>query len=74
MEIDKCQIIFVDIDDTICYYEFEKNGQAVDYNLAKPYYDRIKRINQLYDNGKTIIYWTARGTKTGKQWFHLTLK
>ena len=62
MEINKCQIIFVDIDDTICYN-----------NLAKPYYDRIKRINQLYDNGKTIIYWTARGTKTGKQWFHLTL-
>ena len=29
--------IFVDIDETICYYEGER-----DYNLAKPYLERIK--------------------------------
>ena len=73
MNISKCQVIFVDIDDTICYYDFERNGKAVDYSLAKPYKDRIEKINKLFDDGKTIIYWTARGTKTGKQWFHLTL-
>lgn len=71
--MDKCQVIFVDIDDTICYYDFERNGKAVDYSLAKPHKDRIEKINKLFDEGKTIIYWTARGTKTGKQWFHLTL-
>ena len=74
MDINKCQIIFVDVDDTICYYDFERNGKAVDYSLAKPHNDRIKRINELYDNGETIIYWTARGTKTGKLWFNTTLK
>ena len=36
-------IIFVDIDETICYYEGER-----DYNLAKPYYTRIEKINKLY--------------------------
>jgi len=61
MDISKCQVIFVDIDDTICYYDFERNGKAVDYSLAKPYKDRIEKINKLYDKGKTIIYWTARG-------------
>ena len=73
MDVSKCQVIFVDIDDTICYYDFERNGKAVDYSLAKPHKDRIEKINKLYNDGKTIIYWTARGTKTGKQWFHLIL-
>ena len=51
--------IFVDIDDTICYYEGE-----TDYKLAKPYYDRIEKINKLYKDGNTIVYWTARGSVT----------
>lgn len=63
-------IIFVDIDDTICYY----NGDKTDYNNAIPYYDRINRINTLYDNNNTIVYWTARGSKTGMLWFHTTLE
>lgn len=62
-------IIYVDIDDTICYYNNDKS----DYNLAIPYYDRIKKINELYDSGNIIIYWTARGTKTGINWFQITL-
>ena len=36
-------IIFVDIDDTICYY----NGDKSDYNNAIPYYERIKKINKF---------------------------
>jgi hypothetical protein len=64
-------IIFVDIDETICYYETSEN---TDYSLAKPYYDRINKINKLYNEGNTIIYWTARGTKTGINWFHITLE
>lgn len=61
-------IIFIDIDETICYYDGER-----DYNLAKPYYDRIEKINSLYNAGDTIIYWTARGTLTQEKWFHITL-
>jgi len=63
-------IIFVDIDDTICYYDDKTDKN---YNNAKPYYERIDKINKLYNNGNTIIYWTARGTMTGINWFHITL-
>jgi CMP-N,N'-diacetyllegionaminic acid synthase len=65
-------IIYVDIDDTICYYP-NKNDK-MDYNNASPYLDRINKINKLYDEGNTIIYWTARGTMTGINWFQITLQ
>tara|TARA_B110000037_G_scaffold117220_1_gene134500 strand:- start:2388 stop:2684 length:297 start_codon:yes stop_codon:yes gene_type:complete len=61
-------IIYVDIDETICYYE-----EARDYNIAIPYNSRIEKINALYDEGNTIVYWTARGTVTQENWFHVTL-
>lgn len=55
----------VDIDETIC----ESLG---DYPNARPLYDRIQKINDLYDAGNTIIYWTARGANSGKDWGDLT--
>lgn len=61
-------LVFVDIDETICYYDGIRN-----YDEAKPYYERIKKINGLYDDGHTIVYWTARGTLTQEQWFQTTL-
>lgn len=64
-------IIFVDIDDTICYRE---NKAKLDYSEAIPHIERIKKINQLYKEGNTIVYWTARGTVTQKNWFQVTLK
>ena len=66
-------IIFVDIDHTICYYD-DTHSSIPDYNKALPYDDRIARINELYDKGNEIVYWTARGTKTGQKWFHVTLQ
>ena len=60
--------IFVDIDNTISIISHEHT----DYNLAKPLNDRIHRINDLYDQGHEIIYWTARGSGTGKLWFQTT--
>lgn len=65
--------IFVDIDDTICYYEGD-DKKNLDYNKAKPYESRIQKVNKLFDEGHVIIYWTARGTKTGIRWFHVTQK
>lgn len=62
--------IFIDIDDTICYYE--NNEQKMDYNKAKPYKERIKKINALFDSGNKIVYWTARGSVTQKLWFNIT--
>ena len=66
-------IIYVDIDDTICYYK-EKNLDAKDYSLALPYKDRIEKLNKLYDEGHKIVYWTARGTVTQLFWFETTYK
>jgi hypothetical protein len=50
-------IAFVDIDETICFYESERI-----YEKAIPNYEYIKKINSLYNSGWTIIYWTARGS------------
>ena len=62
-------IIFVDIDETIC-----TNSKDRDYSKAKPIDDNINKINNLYDEGNTIIYWTARGTVTGIDWSEITKK
>ena len=59
--------VYVDIDETICFYESERN-----YELAKPNLENIKKINRLYDEGHEITYWTARGTVTKIDWFETT--
>lgn len=66
--------IFVDIDDTICYYDKKDQNGSIDYSKAIPYTERIKKINKLYENGNDIIYWTARGSVAQKQWFDITHK
>jgi len=60
-------IIFVDIDETICV-----SPKNRDYSLAKPMMERINKINNLYDEGNTIVYWTARGTGSGLDWTEVT--
>jgi len=57
-----------DIDGTLC----TKNDN--DYNEAEPYFDRIKVVNKLYDEGNKIILFTARGAATGIDWVELTKK
>lgn len=59
-------IIYVDIDDTICKTE------STDYSNSTPYFDKISKINSLYDSGHTIIYWTARGSLSGNDYYSLT--
>lgn len=58
----------VDIDGTIC------NNTNGDYENAQPYSNRIKRINQLYEDGNEVHYWTARGMNSGKDYKELTRK
>ena len=60
-------IIYVDIDETICETPPDRN-----YKLSNPIKENIKNINDLYDQGHTIIYWTARGTGSGIDWRDLT--
>lgn len=60
-------IAFVDIDETICFYSGERS-----YDLAEPNYDNIAKINKLHDDGWRIVYWTARGSRTGQDHRELT--
>ena len=66
-------IYIVDIDDTICTSPVDDNGKR-DYTKAVPFHDKIAKVNQLYDEGHTINYWTARGGITGIDWTELTTK
>ena len=54
-----------DIDGTICTLE-------KDYSNARPFFKRIAKINQLFDEGNHIILFTARGTLTKKDWREIT--
>jgi hypothetical protein len=59
--------IFVDIDETICFYEGKRY-----YPDAVPNMENIAKINKLYDEGHYIKYWTARGSMTGLDWKDVT--
>jgi hypothetical protein len=63
----------VDIDGTICSVVVDSEGK-VDYSQTKPYMDRIAIINNLYDQGHEIHYWTARGSASGVDRTELTHK
>ena len=67
-------VIYVDIDETICNISGSDSSVARDYNKAVPILERIEKINNLYDEGHTIVYWTARGSLTGIDWRELTEK
>lgn len=63
----------VDIDGTICNNTYGKYEEAV------PFLERIKKINDLYDEGHEIWYFTARGMSTNPppskatmKWYSLT--
>ena len=62
-------VIYVDIDETIC-----ETPPSRDYSLASPFECNIEKINKLYSEGNTIIYWTARGTGSGIDWSEVTIK
>jgi hypothetical protein len=59
-------IVYVDIDDTIC------ETRGTDYASAVPIARAIDKVNSMYDEGHTIVYWTARGSLTGIDWRELT--
>ena len=60
-------IIYVDIDETICFYKGDRH-----YPNAVPDFDRISQINNLYDSGNKITYYTARGATSGIDWSEVT--
>lgn len=62
-------VIYVDIDNTI----FD-TPDSLDYASSKPIQKNIDAINDLYDLGHTIVYWTARGSSSGVDYEDLTLR
>ena len=61
------RVVLVDIDETICFYSGKRK-----YNLAEPSFENIVKINMLYSEGWKIIYWTARGAKSGVDYYDYT--
>ena len=73
----KDKVIFVDIDETICFYDDSDASTPAGgrkYEGACPDYENIMKINELYDRGNRVVYWTARGSRTGIDWRELTEK
>lgn len=62
-------VVYVDVDETIC-----TTSASRDYVYAQPIVENIEKINKLYDQGHTIVYWTARGSRTKTDWYDLTKK
>ena len=60
-------IVYIDIDETIA-----QTPDSRDYSLSKPIVENIKKANQYYENGHTVVYWTARGSVTGIDWHDIT--
>jgi histidinol phosphatase-like enzyme len=56
----------IDIDGTICTQE------GANYEIAAPINSMIDKANKLFEAGNEIIYFTARGSKTGIDWKLLT--
>lgn len=67
----KQKVALVDIDETICYYEDPNNRR---YDLSIPIQENIDKINKLYDEGWKIVYWTARGSVSKKDYTEYTRK
>tara|TARA_B100001093_G_C26854507_1_gene1026758 strand:- start:1020 stop:2093 length:1074 start_codon:yes stop_codon:yes gene_type:complete len=60
------KVIIVDIDHTITI--------GNDYENCQPKKDIINKLNQLYDNGHNIVYWTSRGVISDNNWYDYTYK
>ena len=62
-----------DLDGTLC--DVRRNAQGYkDYSQSAPFWDRIKKVNQLYDEGHLIKIETARGAQTDIDWKEITKK
>ena len=57
-----------DLDGTLCTIT---HG---DYEIARPLNDRIRHVNKLFEQGHTIIIFTARGATSNISWLALTEK
>ena len=74
-EIFVSKIIYIDIDGCICTTNYDtKDFRDIEasYINEEPFLDRIECINELFDAGHYIVYWTARGCKSGLDMTNIT--
>ncbi len=60
------KIFAFDIDGTIC------TTIGSDYTNSVPLVHRITRVNELFDSGIDIVYFSARGSSSGKDLYEFT--
>ena len=63
-----------DLDGTICDTPLRKSDNKPGYLESTPFPFMVEQINKLYDEGNTIVYWTARGSRKQIDWTELTAK
>jgi CMP-N-acetylneuraminic acid synthetase len=63
----RCSTFVFDIDGVVAFI-----SPANNYLLARPNFEVINKINELFDAGHRIILFTARGSKTGIDWTETT--
>jgi len=63
---------FIDIDGTICKTDTSCKDTLVRYQHSTPIQERIAKVNELYEKGNTITYWTARGSESKLDLYELT--
>lgn len=69
-------IYVFDLDETLCNTPWGRGPdgkKGPQYYESSPKKERIDKVNSLYDKGHTIIIETARGARSGKNWFYFTL-
>jgi FMN phosphatase YigB (HAD superfamily) len=57
-----------DLDGTLC------TNTDGEYEVAQPFLNRIKHVNQLHDQGNRIIIFTARGTTSKLDLYNFTIR
>ena len=65
----KKPVIYVDIDETIC-----NTPEDRDYTKSTIIQENLDKVNRLYEEGNHIVYWTARGSRSGIDWYDFTLE
>lgn len=56
------RILAVDLDDTLCERPKTVESKGIEkYNYCTPLLHNIRKVNTFYDEGNTIIIYTARG-------------
>ena len=63
----------IDLDHTLCDTIKDENGRWR-YFEAQPYYDRIDRVNELWEDGNRIIIETARGCNSKINYYEDTFE